>query len=361
MAKDKETPETATEPKEELTGWQKLHQDYLKRKAQEEEERKKKEEAERRRILKPLPDQQEETDKKGKKRKKTKKEKKKVEKPSKKKAPRPSNGQLLRSLPVFLVAGLGIVLSAYFMSPLSTVKKLQVSGNQVVDRQQILERSGIQNQDYTLTTFLSQTAYERNITESSPWIRSTRITYSFPTTFRIRISEYGVIAYQSKDGKSYPILTSGTIINQEANPDANQMLVQFDDAGKIKDLAGQLDKLSSDIRSQIQTISLTPSKASQDLLTLDMRDNNQVLVPLSELDKKLAYYPSVTAQIAEPSIIDMESGIFSYTKASAEAQAAAQQEQAAAQDAGNQEANPDAATPDASQADATVANPETGT
>lgn len=361
MAKDKETPETATEPKEELTGWQKLHQDYLKRKAQEEEERKKKEDEERRRILKPLPDQQEETDKKGKKRKKTQKEKKKVEKPSKKKAPRPLNGQLLRSLPIFLVASLGIVLSAYFMSPLSTTKTLQVSGNQVVDQQQILERSGIQNQDYTLTSFLSQTAYERNITESSPWIRSTRISYSFPTTFHIQISEYGVIAYQSKDGKSYPILTSGTIINQEANPDANQILVQFDDTEKIKDLAGQLDKLSSDIRSQIQTISLTPSKASQDLLTLDMRDNNQVLVPLSELDKKLAYYPSVTAQIAEPSIVDMESGIFSYTKASAEAQAAAQQEQAAAQDAENQEANSDAATPDASQADATAANPETGT
>lgn len=360
MAKDKETPETATEPKEELTGWQKLHQDYLKRKAQEEEERKKKEDEERRRILKPLPDKQEET-KKDKKKKKAKKDKKKAEKPSKRKAPRPSNGQVLRSLPIFLVAGLGILLSVYFMSPLATAKTLQVSGNQVVDQQQILERSGIQNQDYTLTTFLSQTAYERNITESSPWIRSTRISYSFPTTFRIQISEYGVIAYQSKDGKSYPILTSGTIINQEANPDANQILVQFDDTEKIKDLAGQLDKLSSDIRSQIQTISLTPSKASQDLLTLDMRDNNQVLVPLSELDKKLAYYPSVTAQIAEPSIVDMESGIFSYTKASAEAQAAAQQEQSAAQDAENQEANSDAATSDASQADATAANPETGT
>lgn len=360
MAKDKETPETATEPKEELTGWQKLHQDYLKRKAQEEEERKKKEDEERRRILKPLPDKQEET-KKDKKKKKAKKDKKKAEKPSKRKAPRPSNGQVLRSLPIFLVAGLGILLSVYFMSPLATAKTLQVSGNQAVDQEQILERSGIQNQDYTLTTFLSQRAYERNITDSSPWIRSTKISYSFPTTFRIRLSEYGIIAYQFKDGKSYPILTSGTIINQEANPDANQILVQFDDAGKIKDLAGQLDKLSSDIRSQIQTISLTPSKASQDLLTLDMRDNNQVLVPLSELDKKLAYYPSVTAQIAEPSIVDMESGIFSYTKASAEAQAAAQQEQAAAQDAENQEANSDAATPDASQADATAANPETGT
>ena len=359
MAKENH-PET--EPKEELTGWQRLHQDYLQQKAREEEEKKKKDEENRRRILKTVPDKKEESSEKGnKKKKKAKKTKQREKKPRKQRENTVSSGQIIRALPVFIVAGVGILLSSYFMSPLATVHQVQVSGNQQVDQQQILEHTGIHSNDYTLTTFLSQKAYEKNIVASSPWIRSAKIHYSFPTSFHIQISEYGIIAYQLKDGKYYPILTDGTIINQEASPDDSQVIVQFDDANKIKELAKALDGLSSSERKQIQTISLTPSTASQDLLTLDMRDGNQVLVPLSEFDKKMAYYASVASQITEASIIDMESGIFSYTKASAEAQEAAKKEQAENQQETNSEASSDVASTDSTGTDTTIASSENGT
>lgn len=350
-----------TDPQEALTGWQKLHQDYLQRKEREAQEKKKKDEEHRRRILRAVPDKKEEkTDELGSKKKKKKVKKPKQEKQKSTRPARPplSRGQLLRSFPVFLVAGFGLLMAVYFMSPLATAKQIRISGNQKTDKQQILEHTGIDDRDYTLTTFLSQKAYEKNIVASSPWIRSARMVYQFPTTFNIQVSEYGIIAYQLKDQQYYPILTDGTIIDQAAqNPETDQVVVEFDDPHKIKELAKALDALPSSERKQIQTISLTPSTASSDLLTLEMKDGNQVLVPLSEFDKKMAYYPSVASQITEASIIDMESGIFSYTKASAQAQEAAKKEQ----ENQEQETNEPKEATDLSQTEETLASSEPAT
>ena len=41
----------------------------------------------------------------------------------------------------------------------------------------------------------------------------------------------------------------------------------------------------------------------------------KVLVPLSEMSKKLPYYSKIKPQLSEPSVIDMEAGIYSYTVA----------------------------------------------
>lgn len=46
-----------------------------------------------------------------------------------------------------------------------------------------------------------------------------------------------------------------------------------------------------------------------------MNDSDEVLVPLSEMSKKLPYYSKIKPQLSEPSVIDMEAGIYSYTVA----------------------------------------------
>lgn len=46
-----------------------------------------------------------------------------------------------------------------------------------------------------------------------------------------------------------------------------------------------------------------------------MNDSDEVLVPLSEMSKKLPYYSKIKPQLSEPSVVDMEAGIYSYTVA----------------------------------------------
>lgn len=44
-----------------------------------------------------------------------------------------------------------------------------------------------------------------------------------------------------------------------------------------------------------------------------MYDTDEILVPLSELGKKLPYYSKIKPQLTVPSGIDMEVGIYSYS------------------------------------------------
>lgn len=43
-----------------------------------------------------------------------------------------------------------------------------------------------------------------------------------------------------------------------------------------------------------------------------MKDEHKIIVPLSDIHKKLPYYSRVHPLLTEPSIVDMEAGIFSY-------------------------------------------------
>jgi cell division protein divIB len=61
-----------------------------------------------------------------------------------------------------------------------------------------------------------------------------------------------------------------------------------------------------------------------------MNDSDEILVPLSELGKKLPYYSKIKPQLTVPSGIDMEVGIYSYSladKALEEARIKAQEEE----------------------------------
>ena len=48
-------------------------------------------------------------------------------------------------------------------------------------------------------------------------------------------------------------------------------------------------------------------------LKITMLDTDEILVPLSELSKKLPYYSKIKPQLSEPSVVDMEAGVYSYT------------------------------------------------
>ena len=75
----------------------------------------------------------------------------------------------------------------------------------------------------------------------------------------------------------------------------------------------QLNEVSPEIKQEIEKIELAPSKVTSDLLKITMYDTDEILVPLSELGKKLPYYSKIKPQLTVPSGIDMEVGIYSYS------------------------------------------------
>ena len=222
-----------------------------------------------------------------------------------------------RSLPVLVTSSLIFLASLYFLTPLATMKTIEFTGNKVVSQEELRSSSKIDQRDYTITVYKNRHHYEQNLKASSPWIENVEMTYQFPLTFKIDVQEYGILGYLQKDSKYYPILTSGKYVKNEVAADAlpeERMDVTFSDAGLIKEFVQQLKNVPDSVKKSIRKVDLTPSKVTEDLVTITMSDEHQILVPISHIAKKLPYYEGIHPQLEVPSVVDMEAGIFSYAQ-----------------------------------------------
>ena len=336
MSKDKKKE---SNQKQELSEWQKRNQEYLKKKAEEEaalaEEKEKEKQARKEANSKLLeeskksssesdeeasspskePSEKEEKSQKDAPKVKEEKEKKKKERPEKPAKPKIAPVHIWRAVSILVPSVLVLLLSVYLLTPLSTIKNIEVKGNSNTQADDIKQASGIQDSDYTLALLLDKETYAERI-KSNHWIESAKINYQFPTNFTIEVKEFDIVGYYVSGEEHYPILSSGTVEStpvDHLNLPETYLTVTFNDEQQVKELITGLSTISEDIKSQIQKIELAPSKATADLLKITMLDTDEVLVPLSELSKKLPYYSKIKPQLSEPSVVDMEAGVYSYT------------------------------------------------
>ena len=336
MSKDKKKE---SNQKQELSEWQKRNQEYLKKKAEEEaalaEEKEKEKQARKEANSKLLeeskksssesveeasspskePSEKEEKSQKDDRKVKEEKEKKKPEKPEKPAKPKIAPVHIWRAVSILVPSVLVLLLSVYLLTPLSTIKNIEVKGNSNTQADDIKQASGIQDSDYTLALLLDKERYAERI-KSNHWIESAKINYQFPTNFTIEVKEFDIVGYYVSGEEHYPILSSGTVEStpvDRLNLPETYLTVTFNDEQQVKELITGLSTISEDIKSQIQKIELAPSKATADLLKITMLDTDEILVPLSELSKKLPYYSKIKPQLSEPSVVDMEAGVYSYT------------------------------------------------
>ena len=334
MSKDKKKE---SNQKQELSEWQKRNQEYLKKKAEEEaalaEEKEKEKQARMGKNSKSLeeskksssdsdqnetvPDEEssEKEEKSKKDDPKVKEKKKKKEKPEKPAKPKIAPVHIWRAVSILVPSVLVLLFSVYLLTPLSTIKHIEVKGNSNTQADDIKQASGIQDSDYTLALLWDKETYAERI-KSNHWIESAKIDYQFPTNFTIEVKEFHIVGYYVSGEEYYPILSSGRVeltpVNRLNLPET-YLTVTFNDEQQVKDLIAGLSSVSEDIKSQIQKIELAPSKATADLLKITMLDTDEILVPLSELSKKLPYYSKIKPQLTEPSVVDMEAGVYSYT------------------------------------------------
>ncbi|VQD76027.1 cell division septal protein [Streptococcus pneumoniae] len=351
MSKDKKNEDKETlEELKELSEWQKRNQEYLKKKAEEEaalaEEKEKERQArmgEESEKSEDKQDQESETDQKDsesakeeseekvasseadkekeepeskEKEEQDKKLSKKAtkEKPAKAKIP---GIHILRAFTILFPSLLLLIVSAYLLSPYATMKDIRVEGTVQTTADDIRQASGIQDSDYTINLLLDKAKYEKQI-KSNYWVESAQLVYQFPTKFTIKVKEYDIVAYYISGENHYPILSSGQLETSSVSLNSlpeTYISVLFNDSEQIKAFTSELAQINPELKVAIQKVELAPSKVTSDLIRLTMNDSDEVLVPLSEMSKKLPYYSKIKPQLSEPSVVDMEAGVYSYTVA----------------------------------------------
>ena len=235
----------------------------------------------------------------------------------KNKTPKPPipSVHIWRAVTILVPSFLILFLSIYLLTPLSTLKHIEVTGTVQTTADQVKEASGIRDSDYTLSLLLNKDKHAEMV-KSDHWIESAKIVYQFPVHFTIEVKEFEIVAYSVSGDSHYPILSSGSIESTAVSSDnlpEKYISVLFNDEEQIKTLISQLNEVSPEIKQEIEKIELAPSKVTSDLLKITMYDTDEILVPLSELGKKLPYYSKIKPQLTVPSGIDMEVGIYSYS------------------------------------------------
>ena len=247
-----------------------------------------------------------------------------------KKEPTVEKRHIYRALPVIGISSIVALLSIYFLSPLSTQKVIEFSGNKAVDQQKLYEKSRIKEEDYTLTTFLHKSVYEQNMKTASPWIKEVHMNYQFPVTFKVNVVEHKVVAYYVTGEDHYPVLENGEVVETvtpASDLPSSYISLKFSDRELVRQFVQEMKSISSSITDKIVSVDLTPSKVTKDLVTITMKNDNKILVPVSQITRKLPYYKTISKQLDDDSTIDMEAGVFSYSEQSiAEAKEQAEKE-----------------------------------
>ena len=332
--KEEQAAKSASENTQELSEWQKQHHEYLSKKAEEkstssEEVDKESEKSEEKdsdtsdeasteeKDSEKTPQEDAKSQEQVEEEKADEKVKKEKKVKTKNKPPKlaiPSI-HIWRAVTILVPSFLILFLSIYLLSPLATMKHIEVTGNVQTTADQVKEASGIRDSDYTISLLLNKDKHAEMV-KSNHWIESAKIVYQFPVHFTIEVKEFGIVAYSVSGDSYYPILSSGSIESTAVNADSlpeKYISVLFNDEEQIKTLISQLNEVSPEIKQEIEKIELAPSKVTSDLLKITMYDTDEILVPLSELGKKLPYYSKIKPQLTVPSGIDMEVGIYSYS------------------------------------------------
>ena len=332
--KEEQAAKSASENTQELSEWQKQNQEYLSKKTEEESVSSDEVDQESEKSEEKDSDTSDETSNEEKDSEKTSQEdaksqdqveKEKVDEKVKKqkkvktksKPPKPAipSIHIWRAVTILVPSFLILFLSIYLLTPLSTLKHIEVTGTVQTTADQVKEASGIQDSDYTISLLLNKDKHAEMV-KSDRWIESAKIVYQFPVHFTIEVKEFEIVAYSVSGDNYYPILSSGSIEStavNAANLPEKYISVLFNDEEQIKTLISQLNEVSPEIKQEIEKIELAPSKVTSDLLKITMHDTDEILVPLSELGKKLPYYSKIKPQLTVPSGIDMEVGIYSYS------------------------------------------------
>lgn len=332
--KEEQAAKSASENTQELSEWQKQNQEYLSKKTEEESVSSDEVDQESEKSEEKDSDTSDETSNEEKdsekisqedaksqdqveKEKVDEKVKKQKKVKTKSKPPKPAipSIHIWRAVTILVPSFLILFLSIYLLTPLSTLKHIEVTGTVQTTADQIKEASGIQDSDYTISLLLNKDKHAEMV-KSDRWIESAKIVYQFPVHFTIEVKEFEIVAYSVSGDNYYPILSSGSIEStavNAANLPEKYISVLFNDEEQIKTLISQLNEVSPEIKQEIEKIELAPSKVTSDLLKITMYDTDEILVPLSELGKKLPYYSKIKPQLTVPSGIDMEVGIYSYS------------------------------------------------
>ncbi|PLS16595.1 cell division protein FtsQ [Bacillus sp. M6-12] len=220
-----------------------------------------------------------------------------------------ANRRLIMLLSMFFIL---IACVIYFISPLSEIRYIKVQGNRYISSSKIIQLSGLTEGGSIWKAGTKESAGQ---IKQYPEIKSASVSIKLPSTVLITVGEHDRIAYLSNDGRFYPILENGEILDplkKQEIPVHAPVLIDFKKGNALNQLLEELENLPQEITNSISEIHHTPKKTDTYHITLFMNDGYEVSANSRTLAEKLVHYPSIISQLQPgvKGVIDLEVATF---------------------------------------------------
>ncbi|WP_071130826.1 cell division protein FtsQ/DivIB [Enterococcus timonensis] len=220
-------------------------------------------------------------------------------------------GRLILLISTFLLV---ILLTLYFLSPLSKLEKITIEGNQQVSNQEILQQTNFALDKGLWGQVFSSDQQAEAILLNIPQVKEAKVTYQPLNSLEITVAEFATSGLLLKDQAYYPILENGVVLTEKAVPVQSGLpiLENFSQTDLILQTLNQYKELVDSVKVNISEIYYSGTSENVKQITLTMNDGHKVIAQISDLAQKMEKYPQIVGNLTEPSIIDLEAGIFSY-------------------------------------------------
>lgn len=219
-----------------------------------------------------------------------------------------ANRRLLFYLSVFFIL---ISVIVYLQSPLSHVKTIEISGNETLTNDDVIQLAGLQEKTNIWT--VDRMDLEHQL-ENVAVIRKANIKKQYPWTIKIAIKEHSIVGFLNEDSEYLPVLENGNVLveNQFFTLGDAPVLNGFTDEQYLNRMVDELSHLPTSILKLISEVVWNPSKQNKYKVTLYMSDGFTVEATIRGFSNKMKNYPSIVSQLDEDEtgIIHMSVGSY---------------------------------------------------
>ncbi|TFI70166.1 cell division protein FtsQ/DivIB [Carnobacterium divergens] len=220
---------------------------------------------------------------------------------------------LRRLIPMVFLFSFTILVILYFISPLSRISKVTVSGTNEVFDQSVIDTSQLKKGDSLWEAYFNRDKMEQEIKTELNQVKSVHLKFDGVNSYVLAIDEYKTVAYLAKDDQYYNILENGKIVKESRKVSIGNppIFKNFKEGPALDEMILQYSQLSSDIKNSISDIEHQSSKTDDYLIKINMNDGNLVQASIPSFAEKMAYYPSFVKSLGEQKgIINMEVGVY---------------------------------------------------
>jgi cell division protein FtsQ len=185
----------------------------------------------------------------------------------------------------------------YLQSSLSNVKVVKIEGNRYLSDEEIIAASNIS--DTTSFWGINKQKIEAKFI-SFLEVDHVSVSRQFPHTVLIQVHEFTRVAYLVTDGKFFPVLDSGMILDEDPLmdfPSDAPLLIDFSTGSELVEMAAELSRLPESLIQRISEIYFTPEEMDPSRITLYMNDGFKVSSTVRYFSKRLAPYSAIVSEL----------------------------------------------------------------